>query len=421
MIQGSGSTVPSVSIDADEAKKAAGLLERVEAVRMYSSSALHAARYFHFVPGDANVLALADEFQDMQGLPAVAVVQRGQPTGAGGGGAGKVLGIVRKDRLFGLLGKPFGREVLAKSRVSELVEEVPTFDAHVDLFAVAERMLPGGGEYCLLLGPGGRFLGLLASQDLANYLSRMTQEDIELAGRLQERLMGVDPDGGGRGERGSPGIAERRVEAWSRPAKGVGGDFYFTKELADGRLFLALCDVSGKGVAASLIVSMVWGMLTMFDYGRGLKELVLGINESIVNTFQMEKYLTGIFLIYDPAERRLLSADMGHSHAVLFRAGRPRSLKGPRGNLPVGVETEIDPAIYPYRLVAGDELLVYSDGLIEQEDPDGREFGERRLVGTAAAAIARGESLREAVPAALDEHRGGTPQQDDMSFLLLSV
>ena len=372
---------------------------------MYSSSALHAARYLHYVKASTNLLRVADALQDEYDIPAVAVVDDG----------GQVLGILRKDRLFALLGKPFGREVLARSRVAELVEEAPSFDAHTDLFAVAERMLPEGGDYCVLLGPEGRFLGVLASQDLANYLSRMTQEDIELAGRLQERLMGV-LSGEADGE-----AAGLRLEAWSRPAKGVGGDFYFSKKLPDGRTFLALCDVSGKGVAASLVVSMVWGMLTMFDFGRGLEELIVGINEAIISNFHMEKYLTGIFFIYDPSARRLLAADMGHSHAVLFRAGRPRSFKGPRGNLPIGVESELDPAIYPYKLQVGDELLVYSDGLVEQEDPQGNEYGERRFVETAAAAIVRGESLREAIPRTIDLHRGSTPQQDDMSFVLMAV
>jgi sigma-B regulation protein RsbU (phosphoserine phosphatase) len=386
------------------------ILERSGSVRMYSSSALHAARYFHFAREGANLLSVADELQGELAPPAVAVVDDD----------GRVLGIVRKDRLFALLGKPFGREVLRRSLVAELVEEAPAFDAHADLFAVAQRMLPGAGiaggggdgEYCVLLGEGGRFLALLASQDLANYLSSMTQDDIELAGRLQERLLASD------------GLEEDRawrVEAWSRPAKGVGGDFYFTKRLDDGKLFLALCDVSGKGVAASLIVSMVWGMLRMFDFARGLRNLVLGLNESVVATFHMEKYMTGIFLVYDPADRRLLCADMGHSHSVVFRQGRARSLKGPRGNLPIGVEAEIDPAIYPYRLEPGDALLLYSDGLLEQEDGAAAEYGERRLVATAASAIGRGAHLREAIPAALDAHRGGTPQQDDMSFLLLGI
>jgi phosphoserine phosphatase RsbU/P len=418
--------VPSV-VSGDGAKAAeGGVIREVPRGRMYSSSALHAARHFCYAEADALVLDLADELGRRPELPAVAIVD----------GGGRPAGIVEREKLFGLLGKSFGREVLGRSRVLELSEEVPVFDAHTDLFAVAGMLLAGGDEYCLLSGPGGAFLGLLASQDLANYLSRMTQDDIELAGKLQERLLGAASEG----EKGAE--ASYLVEAWSRPAKGVGGDFYFTKALPDGRLFLALCDVSGKGVAASLIVSMVWGMLTMFDYGRGLSELVVGINESIVTTFHMEKYLTGVFLIYDPEGRRLAYADMGHSHAALFRSGRPRTLKGPRGNLPVGVEAELEPEIYHYRLAAGDRLFIYSDGLIEQEDSSGSEFGERRLVETALIALARGERLREALPAALDRHRGlasvdavasvdaatattvataTTPQQDDMSFLLLSV
>lgn len=406
---GNDSARDTAARDASERNAPPSILGKSETVRMYSSSALHAARYFHFVRADSNLLSAADELQGEPELPAVAVT----------GGAGQVLGILRRETLFALLGKPFGREVLRRSLVAELVEEVPVFDAHADLFAVAEQMLPGAGavpqggsDFCILLGEGGAFLALLASQDLANYLSRMTQDDIELAGRLQERLLA----GEGHEDGGTWGI-----EAWSRPAKGVGGDFYFTKRLDDGRLFLSLCDVSGKGVAASLIVSMVWGMLRMFDFRRGLRELVLGLNESIVATFHLEKYLTGVFLLYDPENRRLLCADMGHSHLVIFRRGAPRSLKGPRGNLPIGVEAELDPAIYPYRLEPGDGLLVYSDGLIEQEDSRAAEFGERRLISAAAQAIARGSSLREALPGALDAHRGGTPQQDDMSFLLLSI
>jgi phosphoserine phosphatase RsbU/P len=395
------------------------ILEKSESVRMYSSSALHAAKYYHFVRAGAKLLDLADELQGELALPAIAVVDE----------SGAVLGIVRRERLLALLGKPFGRDVLRRSLVAELIEEVPFFDAHADLFAVAELMLPsmdapssddttrGGGDFCILLSDRGTFLALLASQDLANYLSRMTQEDIELAARLQERLLiGEERSGESKNEGNT-----WRIEAWSRPAKGVGGDFYFSKRLNDGRLFLSLCDVSGKGVAASIIVSMVWGMLRMFDYGLGLRKLVLGLNEAIVSTFHMEKYLTGVFLIYDPALRRLSCADMGHSHAAIFREGRAQALKGPRGNLPIGVDLELEPAIYAYSLRSEDCIFLYSDGLIEQENSRSAEFGDRSLIATATAALGRGERLRDVLPAALDAHRGGTPQQDDMSFLLLSV
>jgi phosphoserine phosphatase RsbU/P len=391
------------------------LRERPREQRIFSSSALHAARFFHYASSSARLLDVADALRDLPALPAVAVVD----------GEGKAIGIVRREALFALTGKPFGREVLGRSLVAEIVEEVAAFDAHADLFAVAQKLLPGSGDssreaearFCLLTGEDGSFLALLDSQDIANYLSRMTQDDIELAGRLQERLLA----GEGQASEGRKAGEPWGIEAWSRPAKGVGGDFYFTKRLDDGRLFLTLCDVSGKGVAASLIVAMVWGMLRMFDYGRGLRELVQGLNEAVVATFHMEKYLTGIFLFYDPATRRLSSADMGHSHAVLFRGGKALSLREPKGNLPIGVDQELDPVILPYRLESGDRLFLYSDGLTEQENSRSEEYGEKRLKAAAAEAISRGSSLREALPAAIDAHRGGTPQQDDMSFLMLSL
>ena len=138
-------------------------------------------------------------------------------------------------------------------------------------------------------------------------------------------------------------------------------------------------------------------------------------------TFHMEKYMTGIFLVYDPSEQRVHCADMGHSRSSGVPRRTPRSIKGPKGNLPIGVELEVEPAIYPYRLKRGDDLLVYGDGLIEQEDSRAIEFSERRLIAAASGAIGRGEKLREVLPAALDAHRGtagpsATPQQDDMSF-----
>jgi sigma-B regulation protein RsbU (phosphoserine phosphatase) len=258
----------------------------------------------------------------------------------------------------------------------------------------------------------GVFLGTLGSQDLANYLSRMTSEDIRLAGQLQDRLMaGKDLTGG----------AGWFMEAWSRSAKGVGGDFYFSRLLPDGRAFLALCDVSGKGVAASLIVAMVWGMLQMYDFASGLEELLVRINESVIATFHLEKYLTGIFMIYEPKKRTLEVADMGHSHAFLLRAGKAYPLRGRQSNLPVGIEHEIKPRISAWSLEPGDLLVAYSDGITEQENPEGQEFGERRFAALVARAAKANERFQAFLPRAFDAWRGATPQQDDMTFLAMNI
>jgi serine phosphatase RsbU (regulator of sigma subunit) len=89
-------------------------------------------------------------------------------------------------------------------------------------------------------------------------------------------------------------------------------------------------------------------------------------------------------------------------------------------NLPLGIERDLEPSVARLPLEPGDSLLVFSDGLTEQENPGGEEFGVRRLSATAAGSAAAGRSLAETVPEAVDAWRGRTPQQDDMSFMLLS-
>jgi sigma-B regulation protein RsbU (phosphoserine phosphatase) len=81
----------------------------------------------------------------------------------------------------------------------------------------------------------------------------------------------------------------------------------------------------------------------------------------------------------------------------------------------------MEPRLARWKLREGDALLVYSDGLTEQQNADGEEFGETRLAKACASAIAAGETLEAAVPRAIEAFKGRTPQQDDMSMLVLSL
>jgi sigma-B regulation protein RsbU (phosphoserine phosphatase) len=389
-----------------ESAHAASCLLPAREKKIYSTSILKAARHFSGVRAREKVLDLVDALQREPGITVVAALD----------GEDHVVGLVRRDHLFDLVGKPFGRDVLSRSLVSDIAEKAITIDAESELFSIAESVLHGtddpGTMYFPLTDGEGVFLGILGSQDLANYLSRMTSEDIRLAGQLQDRLMSGRELMGGKGW---------TMEAWSRSAKGVGGDFYFSRMLDDGRLFFALCDVSGKGVAASIIVAMVWGMLQMYEFSAGLEDLLVRINEAIISNFHLEKYLTGIFMIYDPATCLLSSADMGHSHSFLLRDGKAFPLRGKQANLPVGIEHEIKPKVYSWRLRPGDRLVAYSDGITEQENTEGGEFGERRFVFLASRAFSRGDRLSIVLPVDFDAFRGRTPQQDDMTFIALGV
>ena len=374
--------------------------------KVYTSSILKIAACFWAVKQDTLVRDLAEAFRNRSGLPVVAVVDEN----------GKARGIVRMDRLFEMLGKPFGIEILGKARVDEIREDVPHWPAGAELYSVAEDALKDAAahqlQWYILDEDNGAFAGIFSVHDLANYLSAITREDVEYAGRLQERLIAGHENLAGAGW---------NFEGWSRSAKGIGGDLYFANSFSGDEAFFCLSDISGKGVSASVLVSMAYGMLRMHDHAKGLKHLILKLNAAVVEAFHLEKYLTGIFMTWNGVSKRLTVADMGHSHILVFRNGKPGRFKSLNTNLPIGIEQNIEPVLNKFQLMAGDVVFVYSDGFTEQEDSKGMEFGERRLRDTVARCLKAGTPIAQVLPEAFDRFRGPVPLQDDASFMALHI
>jgi sigma-B regulation protein RsbU (phosphoserine phosphatase) len=374
--------------------------------RSYPNSIQKLARYFQIVPADQTIAELADILDRERLVFAVCVVDD----------LSRPLGIVRRDKLFLLLGKRFGWDLMGKRQVLEIAEEAPVFSGDTNIFTVSRFLSAAfkegspelGNSFMILTGPGGVFTGMLSFQDLSNYFVEMTNGDIAMASLLQERFLASADEISGRGI---------GVNAWSLPAKGVGGDFYFIKNLDESRFFAALCDVSGKGIAASLVVSMAWGFLRACTIKEGLAGLIENLNSSIISTFHMEKYLTGFFMIYDSDKKILQFADMGHSHNVLVRNKAFHTLEKAGVNLPLGIEPDIQPAVFRLGIQPGDALLVYTDGITEQDNPEGEEFGDKRLLRLAVKSLTEEKNLDALLASALEEFRRNSPQRDDMTCL----
>ncbi|MDR1626554.1 MAG: SpoIIE family protein phosphatase [Spirochaetia bacterium] len=375
-------------------------------LRSYPNSIQRLAKYFTSVGADKKIAELADFLDKDRLIFAVCVVD----------GGARPLGIIRRDKLFLLLGKRFGWDLMGQRLVREITEEAPMYPGETNIFTVSQFFSAAlrdgspemGNSFIVLTGEGGVFTGMLSFQDLSNYFVDMTSRDIALASLLQERFLASADEIPDR---------EIQVNAWSLPAKGVGGDFYFIKNLGAGRFFAALCDVSGKGIAASLVVSMVWGFLRADTLRAGLARLIADLNALIVSTFHMEKYLTGFFLIYDSAQKQLQFADMGHAHNVFLRDGRANDMEKTRKNLPLGLEPDIRPATFRIGIKRSDALLIYTDGITEQDNPKGEEFGGRRLLALARQCLSQGEALEKLLVPALEDFRKNTPQRDDMTCL----
>ncbi|HWR34507.1 MAG TPA: SpoIIE family protein phosphatase [Clostridia bacterium] len=235
-----------------------------------------------------------------------------------------------------------------------------------------------------------------AEQDALAY-----ERELAIASTIQQRLMVVN----------LPHVPFASIEARNISCKEVGGDFFDVIRLADS-LALVLADVSGKGMSAALLASIIQGMVyPQLVQGIPLVKIAEIANRFIYEKVFGQKYATLVLAKLDPFGT-LEYINCGHIRPVLVSGDtvtRPSN-----SNLPVGL---VLPATFEGEVVKlhkGDELLVISDGIIEAEDAAGEFFGDERL----EQAVAQGCSL-EAVFGAVDRFRGCTPLNDDCSVLKL--
>ncbi|MCL1929060.1 MAG: SpoIIE family protein phosphatase [Treponema sp.] len=382
-------------------------------VKYYPNAIQRLAKHFWYVEHDKNIIELADELEQRLDVTVVCITnEKKQP-----------IGIIRRDKLFLSLGKRFGRDIMLKNTTGDVAEFAEVYAGERNIFTVLGQLRQQGGEnagslenkqgtqneYIVLVDSLGIYSGMLSFQDVADHLVEMTNNDIAQASLLQERLLATTDE---------IKHFDVKVDTWCVSAKGVGGDFYFIRKIDNNRFFASLCDVSGKGVTASLVVSLVWGFLQSHEMQKGLKALLKKLNSLIVSSFHMEKYLTGFFLMYDAESRTLMVADMGHSHTVYLRKCKKVSMQKTRVNYPIGVELDMEPLVYSFHVEAGDALLIYSDGISEQDDPAGEEFGEKRVTALLQESLAKNIPFGEMLQKALKDFRMNTPQHDDMTFLL---
>lgn len=327
----------------------------------------------------------------------------------------RLLGIVVRKELFDILGKPYGRDILKHKTVERVLEGVEVFDHERNIFSVSEQISEElrlhTVTFFLLIDSDCQFRGIFTSRDVLIYLSDMTQKDVMLARSLQRAIVPESLSITG---------ARYSIAGGCRMAKGVGGDYYSVRGLDNGRTIISVCDVSGKGVSASLLTAQISGMMAVYDNSHGLKNLVQTMNRVICQSFEQQKFVTGIFMEFNPDTGELELYDMGHSMLYLFKESRLFKLNTSMDNLPLGVDSAMEPKADRFRLVQGDILAVMTDGISEQVNPAGQAYGEKKLIRFIKAHRYTGVSrVMEELYADVYRFRETQPQHDDMTLVLL--
>ena len=205
-----------------------------------------------------------------------------------------------------------------------------------------------------------------------------------------------------------------------RPAKSVGGDLYTYYHNTTGKLFIALGDVSDKGVPAALFMAKTLSHIQ--QYSDAFVDPSLGmalLNNALERGNSSCMFVTLFFGVLDPDSGELRFASAGHTAPSLLRDGATKVVHQEDGPA-LGLASEL---VYPenrLQLQAGDRLAIYTDGIDEAFSEANQMFGverfNRELTRTGAHSVPdAGAAIIEAV----DDFAGSRPQSDDISLLLL--
>ena len=237
---------------------------------------------------------------------------------------------------------------------------------------------------------------------------RRLEEDMRVAAEIQRGLL---PDG-------APVVAGYGVVGSNRPCRTVGGDYY-DFSLSDGRLLMALGDVSGKGTGAALLMTVLRAAVRGHWADESVAEAVARINSTVCQNVTAGKYITFFLARLDPGSGRVDYVNAGHNPPLLIRRdGTIETLN--EGGMVLGLFDSMPYGEGIAELRTGDTLLIFSDGVTETWSAKGDEFGDQRLGEVAVrgrgldAANLQTEILRE-----LEVFEAGTKATDDRTLIVL--
>ncbi len=236
----------------------------------------------------------------------------------------------------------------------------------------------------------------------AEEAKRRYEQEMNIAAGIQQRLMRVT----------IPDVPFARVQARNISCKEVGGDF-FDIIRTDKSLTVVLTDVSGKGISAAILASILQGLL----YAQLTQDLPLTRVVGVVNRFLCEKvagekYATMVIARLHP-DGRLEYANCGHVTPLLVAEGKCLELEG--GNLPVGLLNDVNYEAGTVQVPPGGRLILVTDGVTEAENGDGDMYGPDRL-----AKLFPNCAGIEDVFTSIGEFCAGTPLNDDCTVVQLS-
>lgn len=238
------------------------------------------------------------------------------------------------------------------------------------------------------------------------------QQDLHMAARIQHSFL----------PKASPQMPGYRFSESYSAARHIGGDYYDFVQISDNAVGIIVGDVSGKGVAAALYMAKLSSEMRFHARGCLSAGTVLtALNRSLAEEMESGMFVTLALLILEPEERRLTISSAGHLPPLLRSSNGGVSALEIKTDIPLGIFEDHQYGETQHMLKTGDSVLLYTDGVTEAMDKDGKMFGTERLKQVLAAGGKHPEGILTAINRAVAEHTAGHPQSDDLAMVCLSV
>ena len=237
------------------------------------------------------------------------------------------------------------------------------------------------------------------------------QNELDVASKMQQSILPTR----------FPKTPTYEIFGSMEPARNVGGDFFDLIPLEDGRIGLAIADVSGKGVPAALFMMSSRTLLRGAAIGSPDPGKVLGeVNNLLYENNETAMFVTVFYAVFDPASREFLYANGGHNSPLIVNADGNATLLPLTGGVVLGMLPDLQYEHNTVTLAPGDTVVLYTDGVTEAMNAQEEEFGGERLHEVfVSAPPGDAQEANRAVFQAVKAFVGDTPQFDDITCLAL--
>jgi serine phosphatase RsbU (regulator of sigma subunit) len=240
-----------------------------------------------------------------------------------------------------------------------------------------------------------------------------SEQELNLARRIQRSFLLSE----------FPAMPRLEVYATNVSSKQVSGDFYDLIPAGHDAFYLAVADVSGKGVPAALLTSMLQASIrTQAAIAPPVSAMMRNVNALVNDRSVTGQFATFFLARVDEAKLEMTFTNAGHNFPVVFGAdGELRTLE--RGGTIVGVLPDVAYEEETIALKPGDRVVFYTDGITEAADAKNELFGEDRLYAAVAALPADlgARAVTEGILAAVRAFLDGVEPNDDMTVVVLRV